>query len=337
MDDNIGYIKISRFAKTTYEEFLQAAKTLSDQGMEKLIIDLRGNGGGFLDAAVNIADELLPKGKMIVYTQGRARERQNYLSKKNGIYQDIPLSILIDQSSASASEILAGAVQDNDRGDILGRRSFGKGLVQEQTNWPDGSATRLTIARYYTPTGRCIQRPYEEGTDEYLEDFQHRYESGEVYNADSVSLPDSLKFETPEGKIVYGGGGIMPDHFVPIDTAGGSIFLNQVVYKGLVYDYAFDYVDARRDEMESQYSSSQQFAENCDEEKLLADFIAFSQSKGIVATPKDLARSKSRLIRRLKAYIARNVWNNEGFYRILNEDDEVVREAKSTFVSKISA
>lgn len=334
MKDDIGYIKISRFAKTTYEEFLQAAKELSDLGMKKMIIDLRGNGGGFLDAAVNIADELLPKGKMIVYTEGRARERQNYLSTKNGIYQDISLAVLIDQSSASASEILAGAVQDNDRAEIFGRRSFGKGLVQEQTNWPDGSATRLTIARYYTPTGRCIQRPYEDGTDEYLEDYQHRYETGEVYGTDSIDFPDSLKFMTPEGKVVYGGGGIMPDHFIPIDTAGGSFFLNQVVYKGLVYDYAFDYVDSKREYMEKTYSSSLNYKMQNDDEALLADFILFAQKKGITATPKDLQRSKERLIRRLKAYIARNIWNNEGFYRILNEEDEIVKEAVSGLEGK---
>ncbi len=334
LNKDIGFIKISRFAKTTYQEFMEATQKLTQQGMSELVIDLRGNGGGFLDAAVRIADELLPKGKMIVYTEGRARDRQNYYSEKDGAFQNFPIAVLIDQSSASASEILAGAIQDNDRGEIIGRRSFGKGLVQEQTNWPDGSATRLTIARYYTPTGRCIQRPYGEGTDQYLEDFEHRYETGELYNADTIDFPDSLKFTTPGGKIVYGGGGIMPDFFVPIDTSGGSFYLNKVVYRGLVYDYAFDYVDKNRTEIENLYKSSEEFQENIENKALLSDFIEFAKKKGIEGTEKEINRSEKQLLRRLKAYIARNVWNNEGFYRILNTDDEVVIKTKSVLKQK---
>lgn len=334
LNKDIGFIKISRFAKTTYQEFMEATQELTQQGMSELVIDLRGNGGGFLDAAVRIADELLPKGKMIVYTEGRARDRQNYYSEKDGAFQNFPIAVLIDQSSASASEILAGAIQDNDRGEIIGRRSFGKGLVQEQTNWPDGSATRLTIARYYTPTGRCIQRPYGEGTDQYLEDFEHRYETGELYNADTIDFPDSLKFTTPGGKIVYGGGGIMPDFFVPIDTSGGSFYLNKVVYRGLVYDYAFDYVDKNRTEIENLYKSSEEFQENIENKALLSDFIEFAKKKGIEGTEKEINRSEKQLLRRLKAYIARNVWNNEGFYRILNTDDEVVIKTKSVLEQK---
>lgn len=334
LNKDIGFIKISRFAKTTYQEFMEATQELAQQGMNQLVIDLRGNGGGFLDAAVRIADELLPKGKMIVYTEGRARDRQNYYSEKDGTFQNFPVAVLIDQSSASASEILAGAVQDNDRGEIIGRRSFGKGLVQEQTNWPDGSATRLTIARYYTPTGRCIQRPYGEGTDQYLEDFEHRYETGELYNADTINFPDSLKFTTPGGKIVYGGGGIMPDFFVPIDTTGGSFYLNKVVYRGLVYDYAFDYVDKNRSEIETLYKNSEEFHQNIENGELLLDFIKYAKTKGIEGTQEEIDRSEQQLLRRLKAYIARNVWNNEGFYRVLNDDDEVVLKTKAVLESK---
>lgn len=331
LNKDVGYVKISRFAKTTYEEFMEATEKLSNAGMKNMVIDLRGNGGGYLDAAVNIADELLPKGKMIVYTEGRKRERENYLSRRAGKYQSTPISILIDESSASASEILAGAIQDNDRGEIIGRRSFGKGLVQEQTPWPDGSATRLTVARYYTPTGRCIQRPYNNGIEAYNEDYYHRYETGELYNPDTIDFPDSLKYETPEGKIVYGGGGIMPDHFVPMDTTGGSFYLNSLVYKGLVYEYAFNYADSRRDEIKAQYETPENFDRQFPIQAVLDDFVVFADEKGIKKDEKGYLRSKQLLQERLKAYIARNIWNNEGFYLIINKDDHAVEAALNDF------
>lgn len=219
---NLGYIKISRFAATTYDEFMQALDKLQKQGMTKLVVDLRGNGGGFLNTAVDIADEFLPEGKSIVYTQGKARPRKDFYATKRGSFENGELFILIDDGSASASEILAGAVQDNDRGTLIGRRSFGKGLVQEQSEFTDGSAIRLTIARYYTPTGRCIQKSYKHGVDDYYNEELSRYESGELESADSIKVADSLKYKTPGGKIVYGGGGIIPDEFVPLDTANRS-------------------------------------------------------------------------------------------------------------------
>ncbi|HPF94116.1 MAG TPA: S41 family peptidase, partial [Tenuifilaceae bacterium] len=210
---DVGFIKISRFARTTYSEFVSAVDKLQEKGMKKLIIDLRGNNGGYLDAATNIANEFLPEGKLIVYTQGKARARQNIYSNAKGKCLNTHVAVLIDEFSASASEILAGALQDNDRGTVIGRRSFGKGLVQEQVMFADGSALRLTIARYYTPTGRSIQKPYEPGNEEYYYDISNRYLHGEFQEKDSIKLDDSLQFTTPMGRIVYGGGGIMPDHF----------------------------------------------------------------------------------------------------------------------------
>lgn len=331
LDDKTGFIKISRFAKTTFEEFYEAAEQLEAEGMERMIIDLRGNGGGYLDAAVRIADALLEKGKMIVYTEGRARERQNYRSENVGQFQNMPITILVDESSASASEILAGAVQDNDRGVIIGRRTFGKGVVQEQTNWPDGSATRLTIARYYTPTGRCIQRPYDGGAEQYQEDYYHRYETGELYNADSIAFPDSLKYTTPQGKIVYGGGGIMPDFFIPMDTTAGSVFLNKVVYQGMVYEFAFNYVDHRRTELKSEFDTPEDFNRSLNEGELLSEFLAFAAEREIIPQPNELERSKALLMRRLKAYIARNLWGNRGFYEVYNDSDKAITRSLEYF------
>ncbi|UTW64206.1 S41 family peptidase [bacterium SCSIO 12741] len=210
IDDNTAYIKISRFSKTTYEEFVDISRHLLRQGMENLVLDLRNNGGGFMDGAINIADEFLPEDKLIVYTEGRARSAQKYFATDRGSLEDVGLVVLIDEGSASASEILAGAIQDNDRGTIMGRRSFGKGLVQEQRKWADGSASRLTIARYYTPTGRCIQKPYGENQDEYHEDYYSRMESGELNDSTVFEFNDSLKFTTPGGKVVYGGGASCP-------------------------------------------------------------------------------------------------------------------------------
>ncbi|MDR9397496.1 MAG: S41 family peptidase [Salibacter sp.] len=334
MTGKTGYIKVIRFAKTTYQEFMDAANELKSKGMENLIIDLRGNGGGFLDAAVDMSDELLESGKMIVYTKGRARPKEVYKSGSDNSLTETSLAVLVDESSASASEILAGAVQDNDRGLVIGRRSFGKGLVQEQTMWPDGSATRLTVARYYTPTGRCIQRPYDEGVEAYREEIYDRYKHGEMMHPDSTNFPDSLKYETPEGKTVYGGGGIFPDIFVPYDTAGGSTFLNRLVYRGVVYQWAFDYADTHREQLNGNYESAREFQENFSiGQSLIDDFVNFAKSEGVEPEPGELEESQTEIKHRLKAYVARNIWNNEGFYPIWNKNDNVVNKALESLES----
>jgi carboxyl-terminal processing protease len=334
MTGKTGYIKVIRFAKTTYQEFMDAANELKSKGMENLIIDLRGNGGGFLDAAVDVSDELLESGKMIVYTKGRARPKEVYKSGSDNSLTETSLAVLIDESSASASEILAGAVQDNDRGLVIGRRSFGKGLVQEQTMWPDGSATRLTVARYYTPTGRCIQRPYDEGVEAYREEIYDRYKHGEMMHPDSTNFPDSLKYETPKGKTVYGGGGIFPDIFVPYDTVGGSAFLNRLVYRGVVYQWAFDYADTHREQLNGNYETAREFQEKFSiGQNLIDDFVNFAKSEGVEPADGELEESKAEIKHRLKAYVARNIWNNEGFYPIWNKNDNVVNKALESLES----
>ena len=241
INQEVGYIKLSKFSQTSYEEFMEGTQYLKKHGMKKLVFDLRGNGGGFLNTAIDISNEFLEKGKLIVYTEGRERPRHEYLAEKNGSLKDVKLMILIDEFSASASEIVSGAIQDNDRGTVVGRRSFGKGLVQEQMQLPDGSAIRLTVARYYTPTGRCIQKPYTDGVGEYYNDFSKRFSDGELENKDSIHFNKKLKYKTPKGKIVYGGGGIMPDVFIPLDTTGGSTYFSHLSTQGLINQFAFNY------------------------------------------------------------------------------------------------
>jgi len=326
IDKSIGYVKISRFARTTYEEFMNNTEELLGRGMDEMVIDLRGNGGGYLTAAVQIAEEFLQQGQLIVYTEGKSSPRKSYFASKKGSLSEMPLAILIDQGSASASEILAGAIQDNDRGLIVGRRSFGKGLVQEHMNLPDHSALRLTVARYYTPTGRSIQKPY--GTDiDYEGDYEHRFERGELVSADSINFPDSLKFETPGGRVVYGGGGIMPDVFVGLDTAGASEYLSLVSYRGIINQFGFDYADANRSELED-FGNYQSFENTFDvNSEILADFIDYAENRGVLRDTGGINTSKEVLELRIKAYIARNIWGNDGFYAIMTDDDKVIREA----------
>ena len=288
-----GYIKISRFAATTYDEYISAFVKLKKTGMKQLIIDLRGNGGGYLNTAVDIADECLSAGKEIVYTQGKARPRKGYKATRKGSFENGKLVVLIDDGSASASEILAGAIQDNDRGTIIGRRSFGKGLVQEQSEFTDGSAMRLTIARYYTPTGRCIQKSYSDGLQAYYNEEYKRYQSGEFEYADSMKIADSLKFKTPAGKIVYGGGGITPDVFVPLDTVGRSHYLNEIIYKGLVNDFAFSYTDKERTKLKG-YRTAQNFNSSFFISNAVFDeFVAYTKKIKLLRTPNKLKRRKS--------------------------------------------
>mgnify|MGYP006197361387 CR=1 FL=1 len=327
LTENAGYIKISRFAKTTYDEFMDAVSKLKAKGMEKLVIDLRGNGGGYMDAAVNIIDELMDKGQLIVYTEGKARPRRNYYSSKKGQLKDTQITVLIDESSASASEIVAGAIQDNDRGTVIGRRSFGKGLVQEPSEWPDGSALRLTIARYYTPTGRCIQKPYEEGVKKYYQEYYERIEKGELQNSDSINFPDSLKFTTPKGKIVYGGGGIMPDIFVPYDTTGRSYYFSDLIYSGIFRQFAFDYADTHREELVKYQSFSELNKLFQIDQQLYDEFIAYGEAKGVKKDAYGIKVSEELIKNRLKANIVNHIWNNDGFYPIIHEQDNIIKTA----------
>ncbi|MGZ4060673.1 MAG: S41 family peptidase, partial [Bacteroidia bacterium] len=276
-----GYIKISRFAATTYDEYMEAFHKLQKQGMEQLIVDLRGNGGGYLNTAVDIADEFLSDGKEVVYTIGKARPRTDYKATAKGSFEHGKLTVLIDDGSASASEILSGALQDNDRATIIGRRSFGKGLVQEQSEFTDGSAIRLTIARYYTPTGRCIQKSYANGLEAYYDEENSRYANGELENADSIKINDSLKYKTPAGKIVYGGGGITPDVFVPLDTTGRSHYLTEVLYNGIISDFAFEYSDKERVKLK-EYKTVENYNKSFEiTQAILNDFIAFAEKNKV--------------------------------------------------------
>lgn len=326
IDGTTGYIKINKFAITTHKEFVMAVNKLKNVGMQNVIIDLRSNVGGIMDAATNIANEFLPKGKLIVYMEGKARPRENTFSNEYGNCLNDKVVILIDEYSASASEILAGAIQDNDRGTIIGRRSFGKGLVQNQTVFKDGSALRLTVARYYTPTGRSIQKSYTNGDDDYNMDMMNRYEHGEFMEKDSIHFADSLKFVTPGGKVVYGGGGIMPDIFVPVDTLGVTKYLSTVVRKGLVYKFAFDYFDKNREKL-LQIPSANQLTAYLDKQNILNKFIDYASKNGVKPNAKDITTSRQILTTQVKATIARNVLDNDGFYPIIRDIDNTLQIA----------
>ncbi len=324
--DGTGYIKLVRFAKNTHEEFMNAAVDLKEKGMQRLVVDLRGNGGGYLNSAIELADEFLADGNTIVYTQGRHSPRRDITASARGRFEDIPLAVLIDEGSASASEIIAGAIQDNDRGLVVGRRSFGKGLVQEHVDLPDLSAIRLTTARYYTPSGRSIQRPYGEGID-YLDDFDSRSDHGELFSADSIRIDSSQIHYTRNGRQVFGGGGVMPDIFVPADTAEGSQYLTRLFFSGTLNQFAFDVADRDRDKLLS-YGSHERFAQSYEiSDGLLSELGRFAEGQGIVEEPGDLERSRRQIAIRLKAGIARNLWGNSGFYEIMLDTDSIFKRA----------
>jgi carboxyl-terminal processing protease len=335
VNDSTGYFKISRFAATTYEEFVEAAGRLKKAGMKQMIIDLRGNPGGYLDAATRLADEFLSDNKLIVYTEGKAKPRTDYKASSEGSFETINMVVMVDEGSASASEILAGALQDWDRATIVGRRSFGKGLVQEQTLLPDGSAIRLTIARYYTPTGRSIQKPYAEGFDKYNEELNKRFDHNELLSADSIRFPDSLKFKTPGGKTVYGGGGIMPDVFVPIDTTGrNNEFLIGVLSRGLVSEFSYDYVDEHRGQLRK-YASFKEFDNNfIVDENLYQRFIRFAGSREVKKAGSDEPEARIFLKNQLKAFIGRQLYKNEGFYPVLLREDRTFTKALEVISGK---
>lgn len=328
IDDKIGYLKIARFAKTSYQEFLDAVEELKLQGMESLILDLRNNTGGLMKASIDIADEFLKEGELIVYTKGKSRSKQDYYSTSKGILEDIGLSIIINEGSASASEILAGAIQDNDRGTIIGRRSFGKGLVQESVQWPDGSAIRLTVARYYTPSGRSIQKPYEEGIDTYNKEAYNRYYEGELFSKDSIDFPDSLKFYTKKGKLVYGGGGITPDIFVPIDTSINSVFFKSINYQGTILQYSFNYTDSNRDKLENEYKDGNSFISSFTvSDDIFSDFVEFAKDREIDLKEELSSKVKNLIKLRLKASIGRNLFDDYVFYKVYNQEDKMVLKA----------
>ncbi len=326
INQDIGYIKISAFARTTYDEFEAAAKKLKKQGMKKIILDLRSNGGGYLDAAINIADEFLKDKEMIVYTMGRARPKSVSYATKMGELEDEALCVLIDGWSASASEIVAGAIQDNDRGTIIGRRSFGKGLVQEPTMFRDGSALRLTIARYYTPSGRCIQKPYDKGREAYAHDLIERYNKGEMEHPDSSLFKDSEKYYTKNGRVVYGGGGIMPDIFVPLDTTGYTPYFREVSAKAIIYNFSLDYTENHRKQLEK-FTDYRQIIQYLDKQNIFNKFLAYARNKGIKEKPEEINNSHKLIDTQIKAYIVRNILDNEGYYPVIKEIDEVLQKA----------
>lgn len=327
LDEQTGYLKLSKFSATTYDEFKKGIRELKGEGMKQLIFDLRGNTGGYLSAAVEIADEFLPQGSLIVYTEGRNRPRQYMNARRHGMLEDIPVVVLIDGESASASEIVAGALQDNDRGTIVGRRSFGKGLVQEQIMLSDNSAIRLTVARYYTPTGRCIQKPFDGDREKYLFESYERYENGEVFSEDSIHFADSLKYTTPKGKTVYGGGGIMPDIYVPLVDDSTEYYFNRIANLGLLYQYAFEYTDDHRKDL-NRFKTVEAFDKGFRvTDAMFAELVKLADEKGIKGSEeeKQVARREAGIL--LKAYIARDLFDDEGFYPIYAPMDDILQKA----------
>jgi carboxyl-terminal processing protease len=324
VNDYIGYLKINTFAMTTFDEFMKGLRELKDHGMTSLILDLRGNSGGIMEAAIQVADQFLKEGQLIVYTKGRASPRSEAKATGKGEFETGNLVVLIDEWSASASEILAGALQDNDRGTIIGRRSFGKGLVQEPVPFSDGSGMRLTIARYYTPTGRSIQKPYKDGFEKYYDDLNQRFTHGEFEVSDSIHFSDSLKFTTPGGHIVYGGGGIMPDKFVPVDTSGVSPYF--IKARSFIYRFALKYTENNR-EILKKYTEEEEMKKYLDKQALLDQFVQFAASQGLKKDPAGLKISGNIIHVQIEAYIARNILDNKAFYPIWEQIDTTLKYA----------
>lgn len=334
LTNNIGYIKVRKFALTTHSEFLSALSKLKNKGCESYVIDLRQNTGGSLTAAIQMINEFLPKDKLIVYTEGRAFPRQDIYSDGSGTCQKDQVVVLMDEASASASEVFAGAIQDNDRGLIIGRRSFGKGLVQEQRQFKDGSVLRLTIARYHTPSGRCIQKAYEIGkSEDYNQDLLKRYLRGEFDSQDSIKQENYPLFETSAGRPVYGNDGIMPDIFIPRDTVGINSYYTKVVNSGLVYEYAFNYTDANRERL-SKFKTWQELSAYLNRQPLLYNLVSLAENRGIRQRPYLIEDSRRLLQQQLEAYIVRNFFGDEGFYEILLRDDVVMKKAVEVIKEK---
>ena len=331
----IGYIRIGSFGATTHKEFMESLETLKKQGMKNLVLDLQGNGGGYLMAAVDIANEFLQKGDLIVYTEGQRAPRMEYRAKGDGAFLDGKIVVLVDEYSASASEIVTGAIQDQDRGVVVGRRSFGKGLVQRPIDLPDGSMIRLTVAHYYTPAGRCIQKPFKKGDNkDYAMDVYNRLKHGELTNADSIHFADSLKCYTlRKHRVVYGGGGIMPDHFVPLDTMAYTKYHRQLSTKTIIRDFTLKYVLKNRNKLHQQYPEFEQFKAQYAVPKDIIDNI-IAEAKKQKITPKDdeeLQKTLPQLRRQLKALIARDLWDMNEYFSVFNEGDDVVKKALEEF------
>ena len=324
---NIGFIRVNKFGETTYKEFIAALADLSSKGADRFIIDLRENSGGYMEQAIRMANEFLQRGDLIVYSQGRAYPRYEATANGGGRFKQTPLVVLIDNFSASASEIFAGAMQDNDRATIVGRRSFGKGLVQQQMPFDDGSAVRLTVARYYTPSGRCIQKPYTLGEQEdYAKDLEERWEHGEFYSADSIHFSDTTTYRTKNGRIVRGGGGIMPDVFVGRDTTLNTPWYNRCVNLAYTYQFAYKYTDTHRKEL-SKFKDWQSLEKHLLKQDLIPQFVAFAEEKGVEPNEAEIQKSRPLMTRLLNAYIVRDVLGDEGFFPLFERDDEITKVA----------
>jgi len=315
VNNTTGYIRLKNFSDKTDTEFAYAIADLKAQGMKKLVFDLRNNGGGYLHGATSVADEFLSGGKSIVYTEGIHQEKREYFSSTYGNFESNDLVILVNRGTASASEIVSGAIQDNDRGLIMGRRTFGKGLVQQPINLEDGSEMRLTVSRYYTPTGRCIQKPYGNGID-YYNDIMNRYENGELQELDSVVFENAEKFTTPGGRTVYGGGGIMPDLFIPIDTSGSSLYLSSLAYSAAYRDFCFDYVDKNRNKLK--YKDAKAFNNQFSiSENMFNEFVEYANTEhGVEQDLFGIKASKNRIKNQLKSEIATYMWDEEARFFI---------------------
>lgn len=323
----IGFIRVNKFSETTYKEFLSALAELYAKGADSYIVDLRENSGGYMEQAIHMANEFLQRGDLIVYSQGRAYPRYEAKANGSGRFKEVPLLVLIDNFSASASEIFAGAMQDNDRATIVGRRSFGKGLVQQQMPFEDGSAVRLTVARYYTPSGRCIQKPYTMGDQEdYERDLMERWEHGEFYSADSIHFADTTAYYTKGGRKMYGGGGIMPDVFVGRDTTLNTPWYNRCVNLAYTYQFAYQYTDKHRKEL-SKFSDWQALEQHLIKQNILREFVAFAKEKGVEPNEAEIQKSRPLMTRLLHAYIVRDVLGDEGFFPLFERDDEITKAA----------
>jgi carboxyl-terminal processing protease len=329
IDKSTGFIKLNKFSATTNDEFITAMQEMKQQNIKNLILDLRGNGGGYLKTAIDISDHFLKNDKMVVYTSGLNDPKREYKSTTDGLFEDGKLVVLVDESSASASEIVSGAVQDWDRGIIIGRRSFGKGLVQKPYFLTDGSMVRLTTAHYYTPSGRCIQKPYEDGVEEYRQDYRNRLSHGEMFSADSIAVDETNQYKTlVNGRTVFGGGGVIPDIFVPMDTSTHYQYYNRLRRNNIVYNYVLDYVDKNRGSITKKFTAFEQFKNNFEvTDKMIAEIVSIGEKEGIEKNEESLSFTLALMKKEIKALIARDIFSRNEFYKVYYEDDEAVTKA----------